>query len=513
MKVVLAGHNVDREALDDLRLAAPPRLDLTPETLSAAYARISRDARPVDQLRRTARGEVEKARRSNRTIIFKMGHHSVAEHAVFNFDLMGLSRLAIEAVERFRLASFTEKSQRYITLGRDFVVPKEIVAAGMKADFVGAIEAQNALYHRLYGRLRPFVFARHPEAAADPKKESLLEGWAKEDARYVVSLATEGQLGMTVNARNLELMIRRFAAHPLAEVRDLGARLLEAAGASAPSIVLFTEATAFDTETYGALAEQARAAQGLARGRGWKSGEKRTEGRPGDGKAAGEPARASRAQAPVRLAAATPDGDDRILAALLHTVSGRPLSACLAEARVMPARRRRALFLTVFERMKFYDFPPREFEHADLTFELTLSASAFAQLKRHRMATLTVQDYDPALGVTTPPSIVEAGMASDFADVIGRTEQAYARIVAAVDGGAAAAYVLTNAHRRRALLKLNLRELYHVARLREDAAAQWDIRAIAAAMTAAARRAFPLAAMMMGGKDAYPALYAAAFPR
>ncbi len=510
MKVVLAGYNVDRAALDELRQAAPPRLDLTPETLSAAYARISRDGRPVDELRQAARGEVDRARRSNRAIIFQMGHHSVAEHAVFNFDLMGLSRLAIEAVERFRLASFTEKSQRYITLGQDYVVPEEIVAAGLKADFVGAVKAQNALYHRLYRRLRPFVFARHPEAAADAKKESLLEGWAKEDARYAVSLATEGQLGMTANARNLELMIRRFAAHPLAEVRALGRLLHDEAKQAAPSIVLFTEATAFDAETYGALAEQARAA-GLTVGGAERAGRPgRGPGRAGEAPIA-EVGRTGRPDAPsVRLVSATPDGDDRVLAALLHSVSGRPLAACLASARKLPRRRRRALFLTVFERMAFHDFPPREFEHADLTFELTLSASAFAQLKRHRMATLTAQAYDPALGVTLPPSIAEAGLGDDFLGLIGRTEEAYGRIARACGAGPAA-YVLTNAHRRRALLKLNLRELYHVARLREDATAQWDIRAIAAGMTAEARRAFPLAAMMMGGKDAFPALRAAAF--
>jgi len=132
MKVVLAGYNVDREALDEVRRAAPARLDLTPETLSASYARISRDARPVDELRRAARAEVDKARRSNRAIIFKMGHHSVAEHAVFNFDVMGVSRLAIEEIEKFRLGSYTEKSQRYITLGSDFVVPAEIVATGRR---------------------------------------------------------------------------------------------------------------------------------------------------------------------------------------------------------------------------------------------------------------------------------------------------------------------------------------------------------------------------------------------
>ncbi|MCK7506709.1 MAG: FAD-dependent thymidylate synthase [Desulfobacterales bacterium] len=47
----------------------------------------------------------------------------------------------------------------------------------------------------------------------------MLEGWAKEDARYAIALATETQLGMTINARNLELMLRRLAAVGLAEAR------------------------------------------------------------------------------------------------------------------------------------------------------------------------------------------------------------------------------------------------------------------------------------------------------
>ncbi|MBM3312244.1 MAG: FAD-dependent thymidylate synthase, partial [Candidatus Aminicenantes bacterium] len=162
MKVVLAGYNVDRDVLDELKRRGPERLDVTPETLSASYARISRDPRPAGELRRSAREEVEKARRSNRTIIFQMGHHSVAEHAVFNFDILGASRLAIEELERFRLASFTEKSQRYITLGDDFVVPDEIAASEGRELFIDTVKAQNALYHRLYGRLKPYVFGQNP---------------------------------------------------------------------------------------------------------------------------------------------------------------------------------------------------------------------------------------------------------------------------------------------------------------------------------------------------------------
>jgi len=119
MKVILAGYNVDSEVIDELKRNNPPRNDVTPETLSASYARISRDPRPVNELRAVARAEVEKARRSNRKIIFKMGHHSVAEHAVFNFDIIGLSRLATEEIEKFRLclgSALLQKNHKDILL-------------------------------------------------------------------------------------------------------------------------------------------------------------------------------------------------------------------------------------------------------------------------------------------------------------------------------------------------------------------------------------------------------------
>jgi len=485
MKVLLAGFNIDADVVAELRAAAPERADVTPETLAAAYARISRNPRPVDELRAEARAEVERARRSNQTIIFKMGHHSVAEHAVFNFDLIGLSRLAIEEVERFRLCSFTEKSQRYITLGDDFVVPAEVRRAGLEQLFVETVRLQNALYHRLYAKLRPHVLAKYPDLAKEPGNQAVLDGWAKEDARYVVSLATEGQLGMTINARNLELLIRRFAAKDLDELRELNQRIYALAKDVAPSIVLFTDPTPFDARTYAEVGEEAARSRPPAGKRG----------------AAGRPRRT----AGVRLVDATPDADLKILAALLHTATARPYGDVLEEARRLPPARKKALFRAALQRMEFYDFPLREFEHASLTFELVVSASCFAQLKRHRMATLTWQPYDPALGVTIPPSVAEAGAAGEFREVIERTDAAYDVLKKAC--GAAAAYVLTNAHRRRVLIHLNARELYHLSRLREDATAQWEIRAVAARMSALARRVMPLAGLLLGGKDAYPELY------
>jgi flavin-dependent thymidylate synthase len=489
MRVVLAGYNVDSAVLDELKKNSPPREDVTPETLSASYARISRDPRPVDELRAAARAEVERTRRSNRSIIFKMGHHSVAEHAVFNFDVIGVSRLAIEEIERFRLMSFTEKSQRYITLGQDFVIPEEVRRADREALFVRTVKAQNALYHKLYARLRPFIFEKYAEAAAEPGNHAVLDGWAKEDARYVVSLATEGQLGLTTNARNLELVIRRFAAKGLEEVRTLNAKLYELAKEVAPSIILFTDPSPFDAETYPDLAAAAERLP-VPAGRGRKR-----SGPPKDVVLAGFPA----------------DGDSRVIAALLHTVTRSPYQECLDRAVNAGPSSRKDIVRRALGRMEFYDFPLREFEHADLVYDLVLSASCFAQLKRHRMATLTWQRYDPRLGVTVPPSVREAGAEKEFRAIVERTDETHAVLEKEI--GPAADYVLTNAHRRRALLKVNVRELYHISRLREDATAQWEIRRIAAEMSRLAGKVMPLTCLLLGGKDAYSGVYARVFGR
>ena len=496
MKVILAGHNIDYEIIREIGARDPDRRDLTPETVAAAYARISRNPRPVNELRAIARTEVEKARASNRTIVFEMGHSSIAEHAVFNLDVLKVSRLLVEEIERFRLASYTEKSQRYVLMEDDFVIPAEIRQAGVEAAFVETIRAQNGFYHELYEKLRPFVFAQNPELAADPANRSLLEGWAKEDARYIISLATQTQLGMTVNARTLELMIRRLAASPLAEAQDCSQRLYEAAKGVAPSLVRYTEPTDYDLETREALRNRAAAIlSGMP--------PRAEEPLPEEAKA-GKPL-AGGSDAGVRLIDATPAADEKIAAALLHSASNLRLADCRAIAGRMGDQHREALIKTALQRMKAYDAAPREFEQAGLLFELTISATCFAQVKRHRMASLTVQDYDPALGVTVPPAVAAIGMEAPFREVCARSEETWERIRRVAP--AAAGYVLTNAHRRRVAMRVNARELYHFARVRADRHAQWDIRRTALQMVAEGRKVMPLTLLMAAGKDGFDALY------
>ncbi|HAJ27372.1 MAG TPA: thymidylate synthase (FAD), partial [Syntrophus sp. (in: bacteria)] len=166
---------------------------------------------------------------------------------------------------------------------------------------------------------------------------------------------------------------------------------------------------------------------------------------------------------------------------------------------------RQDMMRAALRHIRAYDPVLREFEHVELLFELTVSASCFAQLKRHRMATLTVQDYDPSLGVTVPPAIREIGMEGSFMDIMTRTNEIYGQMRKAAF--AAAPYILTNAHRRRVAMKVNARELYHMARLRADRHAQWDIRDLTEKMLAAARQVMPLTLLLATGKDGFDALY------
>jgi thymidylate synthase ThyX len=396
----------------------------------------------------------------------------------------------MEEIEKFRLCSYTEKSQRYVKLEDDFLLPEEIEKAGKQDSFLKIIKVQNALYHELYKKLKPYFFEKFPELAVNPKKHSTLTGWAKEDARYCVSLATLGQLGMTANARNLEFLIRRFASKDLAEVRKINQQIYTLAKSVAPSILLFTEANEYDAETYKDLENAVKNFSDERKMADFEHGESHKE----DGE-----------EEKVRLVDFSADGDTKLVAALIHTSSKQPYEICLSMAETLDMEKKRQLCKIAFRRMEFFDAVLRELEYVDLTFDMEISATCFAQLKRHRMATLTAQPYNLNLGVTIPPSIRDIGEQADFMDVIDQTEDVYRSLRDVLDSGAE--YVLTNAHRRRVLMKVNARELYHMARLREDATAQWDIRQIVSLMSQKAKEVMPLTFLLIGAKDSYPKIY------
>jgi len=484
MEVILAGYNIDAEIIAALKenAADAEKQDITPETIAAAYARISRSSAKVNELRLAARAEVEAARRSNENIVFEMGHSSIAEHVVFNIDIIGVSRLLVEEIQHFRLCSFTEKSQRYVTLRGDFTLPPEIAGSPLEKNFGETLAEQNRFYREALPLLTRYIQEKHQSSGA-PISRSLGESLAKEDVRYALSLAMHSQMGMTINARNLELMLRRLRALPLQEAAEFADKLWAITKPVAPSLLRYTLATEYDLETRRALRASFDVKTLL-----------------------GVPLPSSSTKRPVHLVSCLANADNELLASLLFSSAHLPLTACRKAVRNMSAAQKKRVFHSAFAKMNSFDVPLREFENIQLTFELLVSASCFAQLKRHRMASLHCQPYDVALGVRVPPAIVEVGLRKAFAEVIEKSEALYAKLFAY--NPQIASYILTNAHRRRVLLTLNARELYHISRLRMDEHAQWDIREIVTEMVRQARRKMPGTLLLAVGKSDFAQLAA-----
>jgi flavin-dependent thymidylate synthase len=456
--------------------------NLTPETLSAAYARISRNPKPVNELREIARKEVDRARKSNQNIIFGLGHSSVAEHATFNFDIIGASRYAVETIEHFRLASYTEKSQRYILFEDDFVIPKEITNASLKRDFVALIREQNEVYNQLYKTLRPYIFDLYKELAKDSKNHRLLEGLAKEDARYVISLATQTQLGMTINARTLENMIAKCNAHPLSEIREYGSQLYNITKDYTPSIVKYVEPTKYLQDKNSEIQNFVYQINSIYQNKICNS------------------------KIDVQLIDFHPaNSDDLLLAKLIFHYTNLDFSEAVDKIKTLNKEGKKKFFREIFKNINAWDSVLREFEFVYFTFQLIVSASNYGQLKRHRMANIISQDYDINLGVTIPESVEKTNQKKLFLEICEKTNSLFNKLSDL--NPRVAPYILTNSHRRRVLFKINLRELYHFSRLREDQHAQWDIRQVAEKIVKKVQKLSPLSAVLLSGKDKFEQRY------
>jgi len=477
MPVKVAGYNIDADLLERIKifiqeLKHRPELEeidipteiehlfeednLTPETISAAYARISRDPNSVGELRKIALQSVARARRSNTTIVFDYGHASVAEHAVFNVDVTGISRLAVETIESRRLMSFTEKSQRYIALAREFVIPPELKSFKQGDELRTLCEELFEAYHQYLP-----VIEKYFKGKGEKRPELL----AREDARYLLPLASAAQLGMTANARNIEHLLRRTCNHPLKELLYFCNELREKVEKIAPSLIKHIDDKGPEETITPKVLET------------------------------------SIPDAEVKLVKHTPDTDIITLAGLLFSRDGLTWEDAYKKSQGMNDGEKKSYLKGHLKNLKSYHSLPRFYETTEFGFQVVISSAAFGQLKRHRISTQLQHSYNPALGYTTPESIKEAGLSADFDEKMKKSEELYKSI--GEEFSLCAPYALTNAHRKVVYFGANAREMHHLARMRMDKSAQWDIRRLTAEMVRLAREKAPITLALACGKDEF----------
>jgi thymidylate synthase (FAD) len=147
--------------------------------------------------------------------VMAMGHESVSEHMYFTFTIDGISRACSHQLVRHRIASYSQKSQRYVKEGGfEFVTPQSIVATGCESTFKDAM----------------FVVQRAYDAM-------IKRGVPAEDARFVLPNACTTSLVMTMSARALtHFFHERLCKTSQWEIRAMAHQMFDLAMIAAPTL-------------------------------------------------------------------------------------------------------------------------------------------------------------------------------------------------------------------------------------------------------------------------------------
>lgn len=183
-----------------------------PEQTVAAAARLCYSADQVEELLQDM--TITRARKFIHKLV-EMRHFSPFEHASFTFGVSGVSRSLSHQLVRHRIASYSQQSQRYVSLQNlPVVVPPSISQDPESLDtFLQAVKHVEQAYQQLLQRV------------------------PAEDARYVLPNACQTNLVVTMNARSLHNFFSlRCCNRAQWEIRELAWQMLRLVRGVAPSL-------------------------------------------------------------------------------------------------------------------------------------------------------------------------------------------------------------------------------------------------------------------------------------
>ncbi len=188
-----------------------------PDKIVAIAARICYSNKAIEQIeQQLSPQKVE----SLISMLFKSGHLSPFEHAQFTFLIEGISRVCSHQLVRHRIASYSQRSQRYTAENSEnFVVPPSIT------------ENKDALT----------VYKKAVEESYSCYKRLQELGIPKEDARFVLPGGWQTTIMVSMNARELHHFFSlRLCKRAQWEIQQVAKKMLKLAKEVAP--ILFKKA-------------------------------------------------------------------------------------------------------------------------------------------------------------------------------------------------------------------------------------------------------------------------------
>ena len=164
--------------------------------------------------------------------LMELGHESPLEHVTFTFGIEGISRSCSLQLVRHRIASYSQKSQRYVSEKQfDYVIPESISKdPELEKDYIELM----SLIQSKYDDFRTRMIDRFID---NGMMKSFAEKKANEDARYVLPNACETSLVVTMNIRSLFNFFKlRCCNRAQWEIREVATEMYKICRMVAPHI-------------------------------------------------------------------------------------------------------------------------------------------------------------------------------------------------------------------------------------------------------------------------------------
>jgi len=431
-----------------------------------------------------------KAKEFHERWVVGYGHASVAEHAVAHVAIEDVSILASKVIEDNRLASYTEKSTRYVPFARAYYPAHELEGDAGRI-YHSAVGTLFDTYETL---LEPVTERVMDTADRSPFKtdrgfRNSCQAQACDALRYLLPAATYTNIGLTANARLLEHMVSKLLSHPLQELQTSGERIRDEATKVIPTLIKYARRKDYFVETPPAMRTMAKAPPA---GRVGRMGEWKTP-----------PSLASLVHSPE-------DPEARLAAAILYEFSEEPYEQIRKRVAALPRGDQERIITEYLQRRRTYgdekhgytDPPLRSLEHLEFTFEIVVDYGAYRDIQRHRMATQTTQRLTTALGYDVPELLEQYGFGERFRQAMDQAASAYETL--AREFPEEAQYVVPLAFRKRVLFTWNLRELHHFISLRSARQGHISYRRVAWAVYDELKEKHPfLASFIRVDRDEY----------
>ena len=443
--------------------------DLSPETIAVAFAKTSRFPDSFRDI--AAELTDEKSAQFHEKWVVGYGHASVAEHAVLHLAIENASRIAMEAIESNRLASYTEKSTRYQKWDEDsFHTPRELDGHPLREEYLSTCRMLFATYMNSLEPVKVVIAesVSRRENEKDAAYDRRIRSRYVDVCRFILPAASLANVGMTANGRVIENAIRKWLSSPLAEVREIGETVKQVAQDELPTLVKYADAVEYLVETPLQLLPFSQKMGGETEGGDW-----------------------------CELVNYDKDGENKVLVAALYRFGNMSFAEAMQKA--SDESEREQLAEALLGELGRYDVPLRELEHCTYTFDLIMDQGAYAEFKRHRMMTQTPQLQTAALGYATPRLVTEAGFGLQYEAAMDAAGKMWEKLNDF--NPHVAQYVVPNGFNRRVLATFNLREAYAFCQLRAASNAHFSIRLVAQRIYEEIARVHPLLVKYMNLPD------------